>query len=62
MEIAHNGMARCGACGEPCAPVLIGTPTDIENHPLIRLRCIACSVTEEAEAITASAPDQPKET
>lgn len=48
----HNGMARCGICGEPCAPVLIGDPREAEANPHIIIRCVACAATEEAEAIT----------
>ncbi len=48
----HNGMARCGLCGEPCAPVVCGDPREIERNPLIVIRCIACAASEEAEAIT----------
>lgn len=53
-EFEHNGMARCGSCGEPTCPVLIGTPAEVEANPNIIIRCIACSATEEAEAITAA--------
>lgn len=54
-EFEHNGMARCGMCGEPVAPVLIGTPADVENNPNIIVRCPGCAATEEAEAITREA-------
>lgn len=56
-EFEHNGMARCGSCGEPCVPVLIGTPAEVEANPNIVVRCIACAATEEAEAITRAAVD-----
>jgi hypothetical protein len=54
-EFEHNGMARCGSCGEPVCPVIIGTPANVEANPLITVRCIGCAATEAAEAITRSA-------
>jgi hypothetical protein len=51
-DLKHNGMARCGSCGEPCVPVLIGDPREVERNPNITVRCIACAATEEAEKIT----------
>jgi hypothetical protein len=54
VQFEHNGMARCESCGEPCAPVLVGTPAGVEANPMIVIRCIACSAVEEAEAILAN--------
>lgn len=50
-----TGMARCGLCGEPCVPVLVGDPRAIERDPTIIIRCVACAASEEAEAITRAA-------
>lgn len=55
IEFESHGMARCGSCGEPSCPVLLGTPAEVEANPNIIVRCIACSVAEEAEAITGEA-------
>lgn len=55
IQIEHNGMARCGLCGEPTAPVLMGDPREIECDPNIIIRCLACAATEAAEAITREA-------
>jgi hypothetical protein len=55
VEFMHNGMARCGMCGEPVAPVLIGTVAEAEANPNIVIRCVACAATEAAEAITREA-------
>jgi len=55
IEFEHNGMARCGLCGEPTVPVLIGDPREVERDPNIVIRCMACAATEEAETITREA-------
>jgi uncharacterized protein (UPF0212 family) len=59
IEFAHNGMARCGSCGEPVAPVLIGSVADVEANSNIIVRCFACAASEEAEAITRTVVDGP---
>lgn len=58
IEFEHNGMARCGLCGEPTVPVLLGDPRKVENDPNVIIRCLACAATEEAEAITANASSE----
>lgn len=55
IEFKHNGMARCGGCGEPTVPVLIGDPRGVERDPNIVIRCFACAAGEEADAITRKA-------
>jgi hypothetical protein len=54
-EFKNNGMARCGVCGEPSVPVLIGDPREVEQNPNITVRCFQCSMVEEAEKITGDA-------
>lgn len=51
----HVGMARCGSCGEPTAPVLRGSVAEVEANPNIVIRCYGCATTEEAETITKDA-------
>jgi hypothetical protein len=55
VEFAHNGMARCGRCGESTAPVLIGDPREVERDPNVIIRCVGCAAVEEAERITGEA-------
>jgi len=58
VKFEHNGTARCGICGEPVAPVLIGSVTEVEANPSIVIRCFACAAVDEAEAITRVASDE----
>jgi hypothetical protein len=55
VNIEHNGVARCGSCGEPSVPVLIGDPREVEQDPHIIIRCLACAAGEAADAITSEA-------
>lgn len=55
IHIENNGLARCGLCGEPTCPVLIGDPREVERDPNIIIRCLACAATEAAETITKEA-------